>query len=101
MPDADDAQRELAYGARGAPGPTDSPAELLAAVGAVATATLAAQLRKRGYNSVTLDRLHAPGGREDGRIRQDAALRAVPRGPVRRIRGDTGRRRDERPEAGR
>src|ERR1700728_541586 len=53
MPDADDAQRELAYGARGAPGPTDSPAELLAAVGAVATATLAAQLRKRGYNSVT------------------------------------------------
>ena len=36
MPDADDAQRELAYGARGAPGPTDSPAELLAAVGDVA-----------------------------------------------------------------
>jgi 5-oxopent-3-ene-1,2,5-tricarboxylate decarboxylase / 2-hydroxyhepta-2,4-diene-1,7-dioate isomerase len=58
MPDADDAQRELAYGPRGAPGPTDSPAELLTAVGAVATATLAAQLRKRGYNSVTLDRLH-------------------------------------------
>ena len=58
MPAADDAQRELAYGARGAPGPTDSPAELLAAVSAVATATLAAQLRNRGYNSVTLDRLH-------------------------------------------
>jgi len=58
MPGADDAQREAAYGTRGAPGPTDSPAELLEAVGAVATATLAAQLRKRGYNSVTLDRLH-------------------------------------------
>ena len=60
MPDANDAQREQAYGTRGAPGPdpASSPAELLAAVGAVATATLASQLRKRGYNSVTLDRLH-------------------------------------------
>jgi regulator of RNase E activity RraA/2-keto-4-pentenoate hydratase/2-oxohepta-3-ene-1,7-dioic acid hydratase in catechol pathway len=58
MPNSDDAQREAAYGTRGAPGPADSPAGLLAAVGAVATATLAAQLRKRGYNSVTLDRLH-------------------------------------------
>jgi regulator of RNase E activity RraA/2-keto-4-pentenoate hydratase/2-oxohepta-3-ene-1,7-dioic acid hydratase in catechol pathway len=59
MPNADDAQREAAYGARGEPEPSDSPAELLAAVGAVATATLAAQLRKRGYNTVTLDRLHS------------------------------------------
>ena len=58
MPNADDAQREAAYGTRGAPGPADSPADLLRAVGAVSTATLAAQLRKRGYNSVTLDRLH-------------------------------------------
>jgi len=57
MPDSDDAQREAAYGSRGAPGPADSPADLLAAVGAVSTATLASQLRKRGYNSVTLDRL--------------------------------------------
>jgi regulator of RNase E activity RraA len=57
MPNSDDAQREAAYGSRGAPGPADSPADLLAAVGAVSTATLAAQLRKRGYNSVTLDRL--------------------------------------------
>jgi 2-keto-4-pentenoate hydratase/2-oxohepta-3-ene-1,7-dioic acid hydratase in catechol pathway/regulator of RNase E activity RraA len=57
MPHPDDSQRELAYGTRGAPGPDDSPADLLAAVGAVSTATLAAQLRKRGYNSVTLDRL--------------------------------------------
>jgi regulator of RNase E activity RraA len=77
MPDADDAQRELAYGARGAPGPTDSPAELLAAVGAVATATLAAQLRKRGYNSVTLDRLHTtrPAAKMAGFAR---TLRYVP-----------------------
>ncbi len=60
MPKPDDTQREAAYGTRGAPGvvPADSPAELLAAVGAVATATLASQLRKRGYDSVTLDRLH-------------------------------------------
>src|SRR5580704_18010469 len=71
MPDADDAQRELAYGARGAPGPTDSPAELLA------TATLAAQLRKRGYNSVTLDRLHTtrPAAKMAGFAR---TLRYVP-----------------------
>jgi len=59
MPKADDAQREAAYGTRGGPGPAGaSPAELLAAVGAVSTATLAAQLRKRGFNSVTMDRLH-------------------------------------------
>jgi 5-oxopent-3-ene-1,2,5-tricarboxylate decarboxylase / 2-hydroxyhepta-2,4-diene-1,7-dioate isomerase len=59
MPSPDDAQREAAYGTRGAPGAAAaSPAELLAAVGAVSTATLAAQLRKRGFNSVTMDRLH-------------------------------------------
>jgi 5-oxopent-3-ene-1,2,5-tricarboxylate decarboxylase / 2-hydroxyhepta-2,4-diene-1,7-dioate isomerase len=77
MPDADDAQREAAYGARGAPGPADSPAELLAAVGAVSTATLAAQLRKRGFNSVTLDRLHTtkPAAKMAGFAR---TLRYVP-----------------------
>jgi 2-keto-4-pentenoate hydratase/2-oxohepta-3-ene-1,7-dioic acid hydratase in catechol pathway/regulator of RNase E activity RraA len=106
MPNADDAQREAAYGARGAhgsrgrsgfpgpansPGPADSPgpanspgsadspaasnspaasgssgssgisgspAELLLAVSAVSTATLSAQLRRRGFNSLTLDGLH-------------------------------------------
>ena len=57
MPDADDAQREAAYGSRGAPGPADPPADLLAAVARVSTATLASQLRKRGFNHVTLDRL--------------------------------------------
>jgi regulator of RNase E activity RraA/2-keto-4-pentenoate hydratase/2-oxohepta-3-ene-1,7-dioic acid hydratase in catechol pathway len=59
MPNPDDAQREAAYGVNGAPGPSDSPADLLRAVARVSTATLSAQLRKRGFNSVTLDRLHA------------------------------------------
>ena len=57
MPNADDAQREAAHGSRGAPGPADPPADLLAAVSRVSTATLASQLRKRGFNHVTLDRL--------------------------------------------
>jgi 2-keto-4-pentenoate hydratase/2-oxohepta-3-ene-1,7-dioic acid hydratase in catechol pathway/regulator of RNase E activity RraA len=59
MPSPDDAQREAAFGAFGAPGPSDSPAELLRAVGAVSTVTLAAQLRRRGFNAVSLDRLQA------------------------------------------
>ena len=77
MPAADDAQREAAYGARGAPGPSDSPADLLRAVSAVSTATLASQLRKRGFNSVTLDRLHTtrPGTKMAGFAR---TLRYVP-----------------------
>src|SRR6185437_2384090 len=68
MPNPDDAQREAAYGASGAPGPTDSPADLLRAVAKVSTATLASQLRKRGFNSVTLDRLHTtkPGAKMAG-----------------------------------
>jgi regulator of RNase E activity RraA/2-keto-4-pentenoate hydratase/2-oxohepta-3-ene-1,7-dioic acid hydratase in catechol pathway len=57
MPNADDVQREAAYGSRGAPAPADRPADLLAAVSQVSTATLASQLRKRGFNHVTLDRL--------------------------------------------
>ena len=82
MPAADDAQREAAYGARGAPlpgvtGPSDSPAEVLRAVSRVSTATLSSQLRKRGFNSVTLDRLHAtrPGTKMVGFAR---TLRYVP-----------------------
>jgi 5-oxopent-3-ene-1,2,5-tricarboxylate decarboxylase/2-hydroxyhepta-2,4-diene-1,7-dioate isomerase len=59
MPNPDDTQREAAYGAGGAPGPSGSPADLLRAVSQVSTATLSSQLRKRGFNSVTLDRLHA------------------------------------------
>ena len=77
MPSTDDAQREAAYGASGAPGPSSSPAELLRAVGKVSTATLSSQLRKRGFNSVTLDRLHAtrPGTKMVGFAR---TLRFVP-----------------------
>ncbi len=100
MPNQDDAQREAAYGANGAPGPSDehsnlaldakpppggkakseysaSPAELLRAVGKVSTATLSSQLRKRGFNSVTMDGLHAtkPGGKMVGFAR---TLRFVP-----------------------
>jgi regulator of RNase E activity RraA/2-keto-4-pentenoate hydratase/2-oxohepta-3-ene-1,7-dioic acid hydratase in catechol pathway len=62
MPRADEAQRALAYGTGGAASsgePRPSPGDIIAAVGAVATATLAAQLRKRGYNGLTLDRLHS------------------------------------------
>ena len=77
MPDQDDAQRAAAYGANGAPGPADSPADLLRAVGKVSTATLSSQLRKRGFNSVTLDGLHAtkPGTKMAGFAR---TLRYVP-----------------------
>jgi 5-oxopent-3-ene-1,2,5-tricarboxylate decarboxylase / 2-hydroxyhepta-2,4-diene-1,7-dioate isomerase len=77
MPNPDDEQREAAYGAQGAPGPSDSPADLLRAVSGVSTATLSAQLRKRGYNSVTLDRLHAtqPGRKMAGFAR---TLRYLP-----------------------
>jgi regulator of RNase E activity RraA/2-keto-4-pentenoate hydratase/2-oxohepta-3-ene-1,7-dioic acid hydratase in catechol pathway len=59
MPNPDDAQRAAAYGVNGAPGPSYSPTDLLRAIARVSTATLSAQLRKRGFNSVTLDRLHA------------------------------------------
>jgi len=82
MPAADDAQREAAYGAHGATlpgitGPSGLPAEVLRAVRKVSTATLASQLRKRGFNSVTLDRLHAtrPGEKMVGFAR---TLRYVP-----------------------
>ena len=82
MPVTDDGQREAAYGAHGAPlpgiaGPAGSPAEVLRAVGRVSTATLSSQLRKRGFNAVTMDRLHAtrPGRKMVGFAR---TLRYVP-----------------------
>jgi regulator of RNase E activity RraA/2-keto-4-pentenoate hydratase/2-oxohepta-3-ene-1,7-dioic acid hydratase in catechol pathway len=81
MPAADDAQRAAAYGAAGVPGsagvPAAPPADLLRAVSRVSTATLSAQLRKRGFNSLTLDRLHAtqPGRKMVGFAR---TLRYVP-----------------------
>jgi len=70
-------QREAAYGARGAAVPLEPPAEVLRAVSMVSTATLSSQLRKRGFNSVTLDRLHAtkPGAKMAGFAR---TLRFVP-----------------------
>jgi regulator of RNase E activity RraA/2-keto-4-pentenoate hydratase/2-oxohepta-3-ene-1,7-dioic acid hydratase in catechol pathway len=51
MPRADDAQRAAAYGA------VPAPEDIISAISAVSTATLASQLKKRGYDSVTLDRL--------------------------------------------
>jgi regulator of RNase E activity RraA/2-keto-4-pentenoate hydratase/2-oxohepta-3-ene-1,7-dioic acid hydratase in catechol pathway len=97
MPHADDAQREAAYGPSGTGGPSGSagglspgelspggllpgglsPGELLRAVSRVSTATLSSQLRKRGFNALTLDRLHAtrPGQKMAGFAR---TLRYVP-----------------------
>jgi regulator of RNase E activity RraA/2-keto-4-pentenoate hydratase/2-oxohepta-3-ene-1,7-dioic acid hydratase in catechol pathway len=66
MPRATDAERKAAYGpARSAigssahPAPDDSPHELLDGLREVATATLAAVLRKRGLNTLTLDGLRS------------------------------------------
>jgi regulator of RNase E activity RraA/2-keto-4-pentenoate hydratase/2-oxohepta-3-ene-1,7-dioic acid hydratase in catechol pathway len=77
MPDADDQQREAAYGKGGAPALADPPAELLRAVSQVSTATLASQLRQRGFNAVTLDGLRAtqPGRKMAGFAK---TLRYVP-----------------------
>ena len=60
LPRADDAQRAAAHGNRPHDAERsrgDSLRDLLAAIGAVSTATLASQLKKRGYDSVVLDRL--------------------------------------------
>jgi 2-keto-4-pentenoate hydratase/2-oxohepta-3-ene-1,7-dioic acid hydratase in catechol pathway/regulator of RNase E activity RraA len=69
MPRAGDAERAAAYGAaRGIP---DRPAEILAGLREVSTATLAALLRKRGLNGLTLDGLRStrPGARMAGYAR--------------------------------
>jgi 2-keto-4-pentenoate hydratase/2-oxohepta-3-ene-1,7-dioic acid hydratase in catechol pathway/regulator of RNase E activity RraA len=57
--------------------PADSPAALLRAVSLVSTATLSSQLRKRGFNALTMDGLHAtrPGQKMTGFAR---TLRYVP-----------------------
>jgi regulator of RNase E activity RraA/2-keto-4-pentenoate hydratase/2-oxohepta-3-ene-1,7-dioic acid hydratase in catechol pathway len=57
MPRATDAERSAAYG--GARQPPGRPDELLTGLREVATATLAAVLRKRGLNTVTLDGLRS------------------------------------------
>jgi regulator of RNase E activity RraA/2-keto-4-pentenoate hydratase/2-oxohepta-3-ene-1,7-dioic acid hydratase in catechol pathway len=65
MPRADDAERDAAYGAaRSAKGgsaqqPTVGDREFLDGLREVSTATLAAQLRKRGLNGLTLDSLRS------------------------------------------
>jgi 2-keto-4-pentenoate hydratase/2-oxohepta-3-ene-1,7-dioic acid hydratase in catechol pathway/regulator of RNase E activity RraA len=77
MPEAGDRQREAAYGAGGTPEPAGPPAGLLHAVSQVSTATLASQLRRRGFNAVTMDGLRAtqPGRKMAGFAR---TLRYVP-----------------------
>jgi len=55
MPRASDAERAAAYGAKHQP--AAHPQEILDGLREVATATLAAVLRKRGLNTVTLDGL--------------------------------------------
>jgi 2-keto-4-pentenoate hydratase/2-oxohepta-3-ene-1,7-dioic acid hydratase in catechol pathway/regulator of RNase E activity RraA len=57
MPRSDSARRAAAYGARRPS--EESWDDVIAAVGAVSTATLASQLKKRGYDSLTLDRLQS------------------------------------------
>jgi regulator of RNase E activity RraA/2-keto-4-pentenoate hydratase/2-oxohepta-3-ene-1,7-dioic acid hydratase in catechol pathway len=70
MPRADDAERAAAYGAA-REAPSDGPAEILAGLREVSTATLAALLRKRGLNGLTLDGLRStrPGARMAGYAR--------------------------------
>jgi regulator of RNase E activity RraA len=57
MPRADYAARAAAYGARGTP--EERPADVLAGLRQVSTATLASLLRKRGLNGLTLDGLRS------------------------------------------
>ena len=57
MPRAGEAERAAAYGA--ARQPTAQPTEILDALRAVSTATLASQLRKRGLNGCALDGLRS------------------------------------------
>jgi regulator of RNase E activity RraA/2-keto-4-pentenoate hydratase/2-oxohepta-3-ene-1,7-dioic acid hydratase in catechol pathway len=78
MPKADDTQREAAYGAGGARGEGAGKwDEVVEAVQAVSVATLASQLKKRGYDSVTLDGLRStrPGATMAGFAR---TVRYVP-----------------------
>jgi 2-keto-4-pentenoate hydratase/2-oxohepta-3-ene-1,7-dioic acid hydratase in catechol pathway/regulator of RNase E activity RraA len=80
MPRADDAERAAAYGAASRAAqhsaavrhdPRERPAEILAGLREVSTATLAALLRRRGLNGLTLDGLRStrPGARMAGYAR--------------------------------
>jgi regulator of RNase E activity RraA/2-keto-4-pentenoate hydratase/2-oxohepta-3-ene-1,7-dioic acid hydratase in catechol pathway len=72
MPRADDAERAAAYGAARQPAPAHAPSHaILDGLCEVSTATLAAQLRKRGLNGLTLDGLRStkPAARMAGYAR--------------------------------
>jgi regulator of RNase E activity RraA/2-keto-4-pentenoate hydratase/2-oxohepta-3-ene-1,7-dioic acid hydratase in catechol pathway len=79
MPRLTEEARDAAFGVNGhpAPGRPVPPAALLAGFSAVSTATLAAQLRKRGLNGLTMDGLRTtkPGQRMAGFAR---TLRYLP-----------------------
>jgi len=85
QPRVDDTQRIDAWGSREAAGlgPADDTAaweltpERAAQLASVSTATLSSQLRKRGYDDVSIDGVHAltPGSRIVGRAR---TLRFIP-----------------------
>ena len=79
-PKVDDTQRAEAWGSRaeaGLPEPFELTDGLRARIASVGTATLSAQLRKRGLNNVTIDGVHPthPGERMIGRAR---TLRFIP-----------------------
>jgi 5-oxopent-3-ene-1,2,5-tricarboxylate decarboxylase/2-hydroxyhepta-2,4-diene-1,7-dioate isomerase len=80
VPHLDDAQRIDAWGSREAAGLApewELDSELAARLASVSTATLSSQLRKRGYDDVSIDGVHAltPGSRIVGRAR---TLRFIP-----------------------
>jgi len=80
QPRVDDAQRADAWGSREAAGLDPEwqlDADLAARLASVSTATLSSQLRKRGYDDVSIDGVHAltAGSRIVGRAR---TLRFIP-----------------------
>lgn len=80
VPRVDDAQRVDAWGSREAAGleaQWELTADLVTQLSSVSTATLSSQLRKRGYDDVSIDGVHAltPGSRIVGRAR---TLRFIP-----------------------
>ena len=92
MPRATDAERDAAYGT--APQPSAPDQDILAGLREVSTATLAAQLRKRGMNTLTLDGLRStrPESRMAGYartvrylpLREDLSAAQAPMNPQKR-----------------
>ncbi len=66
QPAVDDLQRSEAWGTPQAPKPSILTPDLKARINSVGTATLSAQLRKLGYNNVSIDGLHST--RPDARL---------------------------------